>query len=142
MAYRRRADWVTETEGTEKIRIDKWLWAARFYKTRSMASQAVAGGRVHINGARVKPARIVQCGEKLKIRRGEEEFIVTVLGVSDKRRPAKEARLLYEETKESITAREHARDERRLLATDYLQPTRRPTKRERRQIVDFTRRKG
>jgi len=142
MAYRRRANWVTETEGTEKIRIDKWLWAARFYKTRSMASQAVAGGRVHINGARVKPARIVQCGEKLKIRRGEEEFIVTVLGVSDKRRPAKEARLLYEETKESITAREHARDERRLLATDYLQPTRRPTKRERRQIVDFTRRKG
>lgn len=133
---------MTETEGTEKIRIDKWLWAARFYKTRSMASQAVAGGRVHINGARVKPARIVQCGEKLKIRRGEEEFIVTVLGVSDKRRPAKEARLLYEETKESITAREHARDERRLLATDYLQPTRRPTKRERRQIVDFTRRKG
>lgn len=133
---------MTETEGTEKIRIDKWLWAARFYKTRSMASQAVAGGRVHVNGARVKPARIVQCGEKLKIRRGEEEFIVTVLGVSDKRRPAKEARLLYEETKESITAREHAREERRLLATDYLQPTRRPTKRERRQIVDFTRRKG
>lgn len=140
--WNRGADRVTEPACKEKVRIDKWLWAARFYKTRSMASQAVAGGRVHVNGARVKPARIVQCGEKLKIRRGEEEFVVTVRGVSDKRRPAKEAGLLYEETEESMTAREQARNQRRLLATDYLQPTRRPTKRERRQIANFTRKKG
>ncbi len=129
-------------EATYKVRIDKWLWAARFFKTRSLAAQAVLGGRVHINGARCKPARIVSVGEELRIRRGEVEFVVNVLGVSDKRRPAKEAQLLYEETEESIQVREQTRKQRRLMAMDHLHPTRKPTKRERRQIVNFIRKKG
>jgi ribosome-associated heat shock protein Hsp15 len=93
---------------------------------------------VQVNGARVKPARLVQAGEELRIRRGEVEFIVTVLGVAAKRRPAKEAQLLYEESAASIAARGQASELRRIEAMGRLQPTRRPTKRERRQIVSFT----
>jgi ribosome-associated heat shock protein Hsp15 len=133
---------MAETVSTDKVRIDKWLWAARFFKTRSQAAQAVSGGRVQVNGARVKPARLVQAGEELRIRRNEVEFVVTVLGVAAKRRPAKEAQLLYEESAESIAAREAARELRRIEAMGRLQPTRRPTKRERRQIVSFTGKKG
>ncbi len=133
---------MVETVSTDKVRIDKWLWAARFFKTRSRAAQAVSGGRVQVNGARVKPARLVQAGEELRIRRGEVEFIVTVLGVAAKRRPAKEAQLLYEESVASIAAREQASELRRIEAMGRLQPTRRPTKRERRQIVSFTGKKG
>jgi len=133
---------MVETVSTDKVRIDKWLWAARFFKTRSQAAQAVGGGRVQVNGARVKPARLVQAGEELRIRRGEVEFVVTVLGVAAKRRPAKEAQLLYEESAASIAAREAAREQRRLEAMGRLQPTWRPTKRERRQIVSFIGKKG
>jgi len=124
----------------DKVRIDKWLWAARFFKTRSMAAQAVAGGRVHVNGARIKPARLVQCGDELRIRRGELEFIVIVQGVSDKRRPAKEAQLLYEETEASIQQREETRTRKRLEAANKMYgPMKRPDKRARRQIRSFTR---
>ena len=98
----------------DKVRIDKWLWAARFFKTRTMAAQAVAGGKVHLNGARIKPARLIQPGDELRIRRGELEFVVTVLAVMDKRRPAKEAQLLYEESEESILQREQHRARRRI----------------------------
>lgn len=126
------------TESPEKVRIDRWLWAARFFKTRSQAAQAVGGGRVQVNNARVKAARLVQAGEVLRIRRQEDEFIVTILGVATRRRPAREAQLLYKETEESIAARTAAREQRRLEAMGRLQPTRRPTKRERRQIVSFT----
>jgi ribosome-associated heat shock protein Hsp15 len=133
---------MSELPDTKKIRLDKWLWAARFFKTRSMAAQAVTGGLVQVNGARVKPARQVQEGEILRIRRGEVEFVVTVLGVADKRRPAREAQLLYQESEESVTAREKAREQKRFLALGRLQPTRRPTKQERRQIISFTRKKG
>jgi ribosome-associated heat shock protein Hsp15 len=97
---------------------------------------------VQVNGARVKPARLVQAGEELRIRRNEVEFVVKVQGVAAKRRSAKEAQLLYEESSESIAAREAAREQRRILALGRLQPTRRPTKRERRQIVSFTGKKG
>ncbi len=123
-----------------RVRIDKWLWAARFFKTRSMAAQAVTGGKVHINGARIKPARMVQPGEELRIRRGELEFIVIVQAVSDKRRPAKEAQLLYAETEESIRQRENTREQKRLEAADRMYgPMKRPDKRERRKIRKFTR---
>ena len=98
----------------EKVRIDKWLWAARFFKTRSMASQAVSGGKVHLNEARIKPARIIQIGDELRIRRGEVEFVVIVQGLSGKRRPASEAQLLYEETEASIEQREAMRHKKRL----------------------------
>ena len=133
---------MVETVYTDKVRIDKWLWAARFFKTRSQATQAVSGGRVQVNGARVKPARLVQTGEELRIRRNEVEFVVTILGVAAKRGPAKVAQLLYEESEESIAAREQAREQHRIEAMGRLQPTRRPTKRERRQIVSFTGKKG
>jgi ribosome-associated heat shock protein Hsp15 len=133
---------MVETVSTDKVRIDKWLWAARFFKTRSQAAQAVGGGRVQVNGARVKPARLVQAGEELRIRRGEVEFVVTVLGVAAKRRPAKEAQMLYEENGESIAAREQAREQRRVEAMGRPQLPRRPTKRERRQIVSFIGKKG
>jgi len=124
----------------EKVRIDKWLWAARFFKTRSMAAQAVSGGKVHVNGARVKPARAVVSGEELRIRRGEVEFTVIVQGVSGKRRPAREAQLLYEETEASILQREEMRQKKRLEAAGRMfGPMKKPDKRSRRQIRSFTR---
>jgi len=124
----------------DKVRIDKWLWAARFFKTRTMASQAVAGGKVHLNGARIKPARLVQSGDELRIRRGELEFWVTVLALLDKRRPAKEAQLLYEESEESILQRQQHKKKKRLEAADRMHgPVKRPDKRSRRQIRSFTR---
>ncbi len=124
----------------EKVRIDKWLWAARFFKTRSMAAQAVSGGKVHVNGARVKPARMVTPGEEMRIRRGEEEFVIIVQGVSGKRRPAREAQLLYEETEASIRMREEIRHRKRLEAAGRMYgPVKRPDKKARRQIRSFTR---
>jgi ribosome-associated heat shock protein Hsp15 len=124
----------------DKVRIDKWLWAARFFKTRSMAAQAVAGGKVHVNGARIKPARILLPGDELRIRRGELEFIVIVRKISDKRRPASEAQLLYEETEYSIQQRQATREQKRLEAASKMYgPMKRPDKRERRQIRSFTR---
>lgn len=124
----------------DKVRIDKWLWAARFFKTRSMAAQAVSGGKVHVNGARIKPARLVQPGDELRIRRGELEFVVIVQGLSEKRRPAREAQLLYEETESSIQLREETREQKRLEAANKMYgPVKRPDKRARRQIRSFTR---
>jgi ribosome-associated heat shock protein Hsp15 len=124
----------------DKVRIDKWLWAARFFKTRSMAAQAVAGGKVHLNDARIKPARLIQPGDELRIRRGELEFMVTVLALLDKRRPAKEAQLLYEESEESIAQRQQYKEKKRLEAANRMYgPVKRPDKRARRKIRSFTR---
>lgn len=124
----------------DKVRIDKWLWAARFFKTRSMAAQAVTGGKVQVNGARIKPARVVQPGDELRIRRGEFEFIVIVLVAADKRRPAKEAQLLYEETESSLQQRQEMREQKRVEAASKMYgPMKRPDKRSRRQIRSFTR---
>ena len=117
----------------EKIRIDKWLWAARFFKTRSLASQAVGGGHVQVNGSRVKPSRVVQAGDTLQIHRGQEEFVVVVQGLSGKRGPAVQAQALYLETEESRQGRETARL-RRLEEGVALPPARRPDKRDRRKI--------
>ena len=117
----------------EKIRIDKWLWAARLFKTRSLASQAVGGGHVQVNGSRVKPSRMVQIGDTLQIHRGEEEFILVVHGLSGRRGPAVQAQALYLETEESRQGRETAR-QRRLEGGVALPPARRPDKRDRRKI--------
>jgi len=134
---------VTDKEGVERFRLDKWLWAARFFKTRSAAAKAVSGGQVHVNGARVKPARAVNPGEILRIRRGALEFTVKVVALSDRRRGAPEARELYEETAESITQREKQREQRRLLAPpDGQAPQGRPGKRDRRLIRSFIRKGG
>ncbi|MBI4792650.1 MAG: RNA-binding S4 domain-containing protein [Deltaproteobacteria bacterium] len=123
----------------DKVRIDKWLWAARFYKTRSMAAKAVAGGHVHVNGARVKAARAVDIGDELRIVREEIEFVVIVQALSERRGPAVVARTLYEETEESKTMREKGMAERRLLnlGRDFP-PPKRPGKRDRRLIRKFT----
>ena len=124
----------------KKVRIDKWLWAARFFKTRSMASKAVSGGRVHLNGARVKSARSVNIGDEVRIHRNEEEFVVMVLQLAEKRGPAKVAQTLYEESPESIQARDEHRQTRRLLAQSRpTAPVKRPGKRDRRKIRSFIR---
>jgi ribosome-associated heat shock protein Hsp15 len=89
-----------------QLRIDKWLWAARFFKTRGVALEAITGGKVHLNNMRVKPAKKVNIGDNLVISKGEMIFNITVLGINDKRRPAKEATLLYEEDIETKQIRE------------------------------------
>ncbi len=123
-----------------KIRIDKWLWAARFFKTRAVASQAVVGGHVHLNGERVKPARAIKPGDEVRITRGNDEFVVIVVALRERRGPASLARTLYEETEASIEARQNAREQRRLMAASRpADPGRRPGKRDRRLIRKFIR---
>lgn len=124
----------------KKVRIDKWLWAARFFKTRALASQAVVGGRVHLNGERVKPARAIKPDDELRITKGHDEFVVIVSALHDRRGPASLARTLYDETEASIEARQNAREQRRLMATiGPALPERRPGKRDRRLIRKFIR---
>ncbi|HSR36790.1 MAG TPA: RNA-binding S4 domain-containing protein [Desulfurivibrionaceae bacterium] len=125
----------------EKIRIDKWLWAARFFKTRSQAAEAVAGGKVHVAGSRVKPARTLAVGEEVRVQKGPYEFIVTVLGLAGRRLSAPEAQQLYAETEASLQQREAVREERRLnRQAGIIPPPTRPGKRDRRLIKKFTRR--
>lgn len=121
----------------ENVRIDKWLWAARFFKTRSLATKAVSGGHVHLGGNRVKPARTIQVGDQLTVRKGPMEFAVTVLALSERRGPAAMARTLYEESEESIDRREREREERRLIRSPAVRPEGRPDKRDRRKIRQF-----
>jgi ribosome-associated heat shock protein Hsp15 len=116
------------------MRLDKWLWAGRFFKTRTLATEAINGGKVQVNGARVKAAREIKIGERLEIANSEVRWEVTVLALSDKRGPAPEARLLYEESPESIKAREDQRANRKLQADPAADLHGRPTKRDRRQL--------
>ena len=117
----------------EKLRIDKWLWAARFYKTRSLACDEIDKGRVQVNGAAVKPARELKAGDSVQLRSGAVTRTVTVLAISDKRGPAPQAALLYQETAESIAQRQLAAEQRRLAPEPALTLTQgRPTKRDRR----------
>lgn len=120
------------------IRIDKWLWAARFFKTRSLASDAVSGGKVKLNGAPTKPARDVKLGDRLDISNSETRWQVTILGLSEKRGPAPEARLLYEETAESIAAREAEQLRRKFTQEPAAEIHGRPTKRDRRALGRFS----
>lgn len=120
----------------DKYRLDKWLWAARFYKTRSIAVAAIEGGKVHVNGTRAKPSREVRIGDELQITRGTEHYTVHVRGLSTRRGPASEAAELYEETQESCLARSALLEQRRLHATAPA-PDRRPNKRDRRHIIRF-----
>jgi ribosome-associated heat shock protein Hsp15 len=127
------------SEQDAPVRIDKWLWAARFFKTRSLASKAVTGGKVYLNGQRVKAARSVSVGDTLNVRKGQLEFEIKVLGLSGKRGPATVARKLYKESDDSVTKREQERQERSLFYASQKMPAKRPGKRDRRKIREFIR---
>lgn len=124
---------------SDAVRIDKWLWAARFFKTRGLARTAVQGGKARLNGARVKPARLLTPGDELRIQRGEEELTVIVEVLSERRGPATEAQKLYSETEESRTRREQQAAQRALEREAKAGRERRPDKRQRRQIIRFRR---
>lgn len=123
----------------DSIRLDKWLWAARFFKTRKLAADAVAGGKVHVNGQRSKPGKEIKIGNKLFISKNHYTWDITVIGINPQRRPAKEATLLYQETPESQSKRQQQialeREQRALF--DYSPEQRKPNKKERRQIHRF-----
>ena len=119
----------------ESVRIDKWLWAARIFKTRGLAAEAIGGGRVHVNGTRVKAAKEVRAGDRLDVTRERGlRLELVVLGVAERRGPAKEAQLLYEETPESAAARERHAAEMRLSGPAAVRGGGRPTKRDRRRM--------
>ena len=128
-------------DDTGKFRIDKWLWAARFFKTRSLASDAVECGKVLVNEARVKPAKAVAVGDRLDIRIGQVQFIVDVLALSNKRGPAPDAQKLYRETNESRQRRETIAAQNKALPQPF-QFKGRPTKRDRREIERFNKGDG
>lgn len=128
--------------GNQQVRLDKWLWAARFYKTRSLAKDAIEGGKVHYNDQRCKPGRTVETGARLKLRLGWQEQTVIVDAISDKRRGAPEARTLYHETEDSIRKREDLAWQRKTMMAAQLPPARRPTKKERRDLDRFRDQQG
>jgi ribosome-associated heat shock protein Hsp15 len=121
-------------EGPEKVRLDKWLWAARFFKTRALAAEAVEGGKVEVNGDRPKRARPLQVGDELRIRLGPYEHIVTVRALSDRRGPATQAAGLYQETEASRSAREARALQLKSLHSLFGPEKGRPTKKDRREI--------
>ena len=116
------------------VRLDKWLWAARFFKTRSQAKTAVEGGTVHLNGARVKAAKDVRVGDELKITRGAYEFVIAVERLSDRRGNATSAQTLYTETTQSVDRREAQVARRRMERAGLRIPQRRPSKKDRRDL--------
>jgi len=118
----------------ERVRIDKWVWAARFFKTRAAATEAVRGGHVHVNEARVKPAKEVVTGDRVEVRVGERRWTVVVTGLADRRGPASVAATLYEETAESAAERERRVAERRLSKPFGADLGARPTKLDRRRL--------
>jgi len=119
------------------LRIDKWLWAARFFKTRALAAHAVADGKVKLNGGRVKVARAIQVGDALSIHSGPYEYLVRVLVLSARRGPAPQAALLYEETVSSKQARQALANQLSAVARSATHTEGRPTKKERRQVIQF-----
>ncbi|HAZ54268.1 MAG TPA: ribosome-associated heat shock protein Hsp15 [Franconibacter helveticus] len=121
----------------EGVRLDKWLWAARFYKTRALAREMIEGGKVHYNGQRAKPSKIIELNAVLVLRQGNDERTVVVKAITDQRRPAAEAVLLYEETAESIEKREKLALARKLNSLSMPHPDRRPDKKERRDLMKF-----
>jgi ribosome-associated heat shock protein Hsp15 len=119
-------------ESAQALRIDRWLWHARFFRTRSVAQQAVEGGHVQVAGERVRASRLVRVGDRLQIARERERYTIDVLDIPARRGPASEARRCYEETAESVAARGHARELQRLSSPG---PHARPDKRERRELI-------
>lgn len=123
----------------DRVRLDKWLWAARFYKTRPLAQKAIDGGKVRVDGARAKPGKQVQVGQKLEIKVGQDRFEIEIRGLSAKRGPAPVARKLYEESVESVREREQAGEARRLAAKSEPDMGGRPDSYQRRVLKRFKR---
>jgi ribosome-associated heat shock protein Hsp15 len=118
----------------DSVRLDKWLWAARFFKSRTLAASAIEAGRVLISDERAKPARLIKVGERLKINREQEKFELVVRGITEQRKSAPLARLLYEETPESMLARQTVAENRRFYSEPSQEIAGRPTKRNRRAL--------
>ncbi len=123
-------------EPMEKVRLDKWLWAARFFRTRAKAKLAINGGKVHVDGIRAKPSKEVIVGETLQIRQGYDEKVIVVTALSDNRGNATAAALLYQETEASLALRDAA-SERRKLAGNAISSEGKPSKKQRRRIIQF-----
>lgn len=122
------------------MRLDKWLWAARFFKTRSLASDAIGGGKIVVNGERVKPAKLIQPGDEVRVKLGPYEHVLLVRGLSERRGPASVAVTLYEETAESRAVREKLAEQLRMAPAAFVyQEKGRPTKRDRRELESFRR---
>lgn len=124
----------------DTVRLDKWLWAARFFRTRTLARDAIAGGKVQLGDGRAKPGRSIRAGDRLTVQRGEERFELTVVGIGDRRVGADRVGELYAEDPESVARRTKQAGEARAARQERPERPRRPGKRERRQIVRFTRR--
>ena len=126
----------------DSVRLDKWLWAARFYKTRSLATEAVGGGKAHVNGEHAKPSKHVRVGDEVRVRVETSEFILIVRGLSERRGPAAAAQALYDETPESREVRERLATQARLAPAAFVYEDKgRPTKKDRRELSRFIDRK-
>lgn len=121
----------------EPVRLDKWLWASRFFKTRALAREAISGGKVHLNGQRVKPGRTLSEGDQLSVQRGQDEYLIAVLELSSRRGPAATAQTLYRESEESRLKRERMAEQRKLEREEHAGRERRPDKRQRRRLMRF-----
>jgi ribosome-associated heat shock protein Hsp15 len=137
---------MSQNESAEKVRVDKWLWAARFFKTRSLATDAVDGGKVQVNGEGVKPAKLVKIGDEIRLRQGPLEWRLVVKALGERRGPASVAEGLYEELPESKAARERQQEQLRMAPAAFVYEERgRPTKKDRRELsrfIDDKRRRG
>jgi len=127
----------TEGGAARSVRIDKWLWAARFFKTRALAADAVAGGRVDVGGHKVKPGRQVRLGDEVRVRLGPYQHVVTVRALSERRGPAAEAAKLYQEDPASRVARERLAEQHRLARQAFAYGEGKPTKKERRALEEW-----
>jgi len=132
-----KKDKHTSTSSDDKLRVDKWLWAARFFKTRSLAKAAIEGGKVQISGHKVKVSKEISVGDTLQIRQGWDEKVIVVNALSNQRRGAADAQLLYEEAPESVAKREAEAAARKAAGGMIGRPSSRPTKKQRRQIHRF-----
>lgn len=138
-AASRGRDAPEESARPEPVRLDKWLWAARFFKTRGLAAEAIAGGRVQLNGARAKHAKTVQPGDAIRLRLGPYEHLLTVRALSVRRGPAAEAALLYEEDAGGKARRLHLAEQHRVAAHAFTYGEGKPSKKDRREIERFKR---
>ena len=121
--------------GAERVRLDKWLWAARFFKTRALAAESIGGGKVLVGGERAKPAKLLQAGDEVRLRLGPYEHVVIVRGISERRGPASVAATLYEETETSRAVRAKLAEQLRIAPAGFVfEDKGRPTKRDRREI--------